>query len=247
VVNSVAYSPDGRRIVSASWDKTVRVWDARSGAELACLQGHTDEVYSVAYSPDGRRIVSGSNDDSVRVWDARSGAELSCLRGHTNRVNSVAFAPDGHRVVSGSQDKSVRVWDAHGGAQLACLQGHTSGVWSVAYSPDGRRVVSRSDGETVRIWDAGSGECLEVIDGWGYVEAIAAGASSYPYRVVNRDQETVIEPAAGGEPVAWFPDALVNITTHPSGRIWAGSVGNHLFIIQLEGEPEPAPPGGKAQ
>jgi WD40 repeat protein len=248
-VEGVAWAPGGRRIVSGSRDTTVRVWDALSGAALACLRGHTGEVEGVAWAPGGRRIVSGSHDETVRVWDAQSGAALACLRGHTGEVDSVAWAPDGRRFVSGSWDKTVRVWDAQSGGELACLKGHTGEVMSVAYSPDGRRIVSAggSFDQTVRAWDSESGECLEVIRGRGDVEAIAAGVGSYPYRVLNRDQETVIEPAVGGDPVAWFPDALIsNITTHPSGYIWAGSDRDQLYIIQLEGEPKPTPPGGKA-
>jgi hypothetical protein len=110
----------------------------------------------------------------------------------------------------------------------------------VAYSPDGQRIVSGSWYGT-RVWDADSGACLGVIEGRGDVKAIAAGAGCYPYRALSRDQETVIEPAAGGDPVAWFPDALYRITTHPSGRIWADSVANHLYVIQLEGEPDSFP------
>jgi len=81
--SSVAFSPDGVRIVSGSYDKSVRVWDASTGAELKLLNGHTRAVNSVAFSPDGTRIVSGSDDKSVRVWDASTGAELKVLNGHT--------------------------------------------------------------------------------------------------------------------------------------------------------------------
>jgi WD40 repeat protein len=86
----------------AHTDKSVRVWDASTGAELKVLNGHTWPVYSVAFSPDGTRIVSGSDDNSVRVWDASTGAELKVLNGHTGPVLSVAFSPDGTRIVSGS-------------------------------------------------------------------------------------------------------------------------------------------------
>jgi WD40 repeat protein len=240
-VSSVAFSPDGRRLVSGSHDNAVRVWDDQTGAELACLRAHTEAVRSVGFSPDGRRLVSGSHDKTVRVWDYDAPlfcAELACLRGHTAGVHSVAFSPDGRRLVSGSNDQTVRVWDAQTGAELACLRGHTDTVGSVAFSPDGRRLVSRSSDQTVRVWDAGSGARLEVLQGSDDVKAIAAGGDRLPWRAAARGMETVIEPAAGGNPVAWFPAALSHITTHASGRRWAGSADKGFCIIELEGEPD---------
>jgi len=153
-VKSAAFSPDGTRVVSASADKLVRVWDASTGAELRVLNGHTEYVSSVAFSPDGTRVVSGSSDKSVRVWNASTGAKLKVLDGHTDHVNSVAFCPDGMRIASGSHGKSVRVWDALTGAELKVLNGHTDFVWSVAFSPDGLRIVSGSADNSVRVWDA---------------------------------------------------------------------------------------------
>ena len=117
-VNSVAYSPDGRRIVSGSVDNSLRLWDAASGKPIGPpLQGHTNSVSSVAFSPDGRRIVSGSWVNSLRLWDAASGKPIGPpLQGHTNSVMSVAFSPDGRRIVSGSRDNSLRLWDAASGS-----------------------------------------------------------------------------------------------------------------------------------
>jgi WD40 repeat protein len=247
-VLSFAYSPDGHRIVIGSSDNLVRVWDIVRGAELACLRGHENHITSVAYSPDGRRIVSGSEDRTMRVWDAMSGAQLACLRGHKDAVLSVAYSSDGRRIVSGSRDKTVRVWDAASGAQLARFRGHEDPVLSVAYSPDSRRIVSGSGwpDRTVRVRDTASTECLEVIQGSPDVAAIAAGGNAFPWRALWRGQETLIVPVAGGDPIAWFPVPLEHITTHPSGRIWAGSVRNHLYIIKLEGEPDPKPSGENA-
>ena len=131
-----------------------------------------------------------------------------------------------------------------GGAELACLRGHGGWVISVSFDWEGRRIVSGSLDNTVRVWDAATGDCLEVIQGSRDVAAIAAPASVFPWRAMSRNLETVIEPASGGEAVACFPAAMYPIATHPSGRIWAGSVGNHLYLIRLEGDPDLVPRGG---
>ncbi|CDF38048.1 WD40-repeat containing protein [Chondrus crispus] len=162
-VHCVAISGDGRRVVSGSEDKSVRVWDVGTGAQVGeALVGHTGSVLSVAISGDGRRVVSGSDDKSVRVWDVETGAQVGeALVGHTGYVYSVAMSGDGRRVVSGSDDKSVRLWDVETGAQVGdALLGHTSSVYSVAMSKDGRRVVSGSDDKSVRVWDVERGITL---------------------------------------------------------------------------------------
>ncbi|KAK3943402.1 WD40 repeat-like protein [Diplogelasinospora grovesii] len=139
MVRAIAFSPDGRLIVSGSDDSTVRVWDAATGAERRVLKGHSRGVLrghwrgvtAVAFSPDGRLIVSaGSDDSTVRVWDAATGAERrvlkghsrGVLRGHWRGVTAVAFSPDGRLIVSaGSDDSTVRVWDAATGAERQLL------------------------------------------------------------------------------------------------------------------------------
>jgi WD40 repeat protein len=139
-VRSVAFSPNGTRIVSGSDDNTLRLWDAVSGTHLNTLNGHSSWVWSVAFSPDGTQIVSGSGDKTLRLWDAVSGTHLNTLNGHSSSVRSVTFSPDGTLIVSGSEDKTLRLWDAVSGTHLNTLCGHSNAVRSVAFSPDGTQI-----------------------------------------------------------------------------------------------------------
>jgi WD40 repeat protein len=109
-VESVAFSPDGRRLATASDDKTAKIWDAETGKELATLRGHEEPVRSVAFSPDGRRLATASADDTAKIWDDETGRELMTLRSHEDGVTSVAFSPDGRRLATAGNDNTVQVY-----------------------------------------------------------------------------------------------------------------------------------------
>ena len=101
---SVAFSPDGTKVLTGSDDKTARLWDAATGVHIRTF-GHTGAVYSVAYSPDGTEVLTGSFDSKARLWNAATGAHIGTFSGHASQVRSVAFSPDGTKVLTGSRDK----------------------------------------------------------------------------------------------------------------------------------------------
>ncbi|MBI4615485.1 MAG: protein kinase [Planctomycetes bacterium] len=152
-ISVVAWSPDGKRLASGSYDNTIRLRDGETGRAIATLEGHRDDVNSIAFSPDGKRLASGSDDNTVRLWDGETGRAIATLEGHGDIVWSVAFSPDGKILASGSNDKTVRLWDGETGRSVATLGGHAGWVTSVAFSPDGNRLASGSYDNTVRLWD----------------------------------------------------------------------------------------------
>ena len=163
-MRSAAFSPDGRRIATASEDQTARLWDAASGTVIAVLKGHTRRVRSVVYSSDGSKVVT-LGKKTARLWDGATGTEIVVLKDHSETVLSASFSPDGSRVLTASEDQTARLWDAATGTEISVLKGHTLAVLSAAFSPDGRRVVTTSWDNTGRLWDADTGTTIAVLKG----------------------------------------------------------------------------------
>jgi WD40 repeat protein len=156
----LAFSHDGRRLVSASNDGSVKFWHwdpERLGRPrqplLEVSARFTGFGNCAAFSPDDRRLVTVAEEHTFKVWDARTGDLLQTLRGHTGDVYAVAFSPDGRWLASAGDDSTVKVWDAKSWKLRHTLRGHTGLVMSLAFSPDSRSLVSGSRDHTVKVWD----------------------------------------------------------------------------------------------
>jgi len=238
-VVGIAFSPDGRRIATASRDTTAKVWDAVTGQELLTLSGHTDFVNGIAYSPDGKRLATASSDKTVKVWDATTGKELLTLTGHTDRVSKVVFSPDGTRLVTSSGlvgadtvDHTAKVWDAATGKELLTLMGHTNGVPSVAFSPDGRRLATASHDKTAKIWDAVTGKELLTLTGHtGVVPGVAFSPNGKRLATGSGDGTVKVWDAATGQ-------LLMTILAHVAAvnSVAFDSAGTRMATTSTDGK-----------
>jgi WD40 repeat protein len=161
-VEVVAFSPDGKRVLTGADDGKVIVWDAASGQSLLTLgrlgRSGNRWIHAAGFSPDGLNIAIGSYEGQIAFWDAQAGHALLTLTGHTGPVESLAYFPDGSRIVTASHDGTARIWDTKAGRELLAFRGHRGAVMCVAVSPDGRRVATGSSDGSARVWDAETGQ-----------------------------------------------------------------------------------------
>lgn len=182
IVTSLAFSPDGRKIISSGggvldsiwkgipstqFDGSLRLWDVETGENTLTLEGHSSAVQAIALSPDGKQLLSASVNE-VKLWDLGSGTVLRTFPGGTfsGFYQAVAFSPDGHYALIGaSQDKTVKLLDLGTGQEVRSFKGHTNFIMSVAFSPDGKLALSGSRGNSVKLWDVATGKELRTMKG----------------------------------------------------------------------------------
>jgi WD40 repeat protein len=211
-VQSVAFSPDGALLASASGDGTARLWQVADRTLLYVLEVPTtgDASYShdVAFSPDGTTLAFGLTDGSVRLWRVSDGTLLRTLRGNADKICSLAFSPDGRILASGSWDSTIRLWEVANGTPLRTWTGHEGGVLDMAFSPDGSMLASASFDGTVRVWRAADGTLL----------------------YASKPRESVVEG------VAFSPDGSMLAVASWDGWVQVWSVGDWRCLRVMESE-----------
>jgi hypothetical protein len=153
VVFSVAFTPDGNRLATGSFDHTVGLWDVASHQKLKTYTGHSDFVYAVAFGPDGKKLASAGKDRIVRLVEIDTGKSLFTFSGMENDIMALAFSPDGKRVVSSGFETALYWWNTETGEQVKAMGGHSVAVHEIAFSKDGKRVISGGGDRTLRLWD----------------------------------------------------------------------------------------------
>lgn len=174
-VKSVRFSPDYRRVLTASRDTTAVLWDAATGKRLRTFEGSTGGLAAADFSPDGTLVATGGQDKTIVLWDAATGKRLKSLEGHRGWIRDLAFTPDGKRLLSASQDRTIATWDLERGERAGSFQAHPARILSCGWSPDRTRVLVGSDDNTLALWSVARGEAevsFAGFQGWARFSAL---------------------------------------------------------------------------
>jgi WD40 repeat protein/predicted Ser/Thr protein kinase len=248
-VTDVAFSPDGRWVLTASFDHTAQVWDAVTGKpRFEIPLRHDDAILCASFSPNGRRIVTAGLDYTARVWDATTGRPIAVLRGHQGAVRDAHFAPDGLRIVTASDDRTACLWDASTGQRLAKPLPHDGAVVRASFAANGRRVLTASRDGSARIWQLGSNQpdLVARLPHKGAVTDAVFNPDGKQVATASEDGTARIWGSADGKPltdplrhygavlgVAFRGDGqqLATASADMSARVWDARTGQALSLV----------------
>ena len=270
--NALAFSLDGKTLVSGGGDNTVRLWDVQTGKLKNRFKGHRDDVNAIIFSPNGKILASCSDDGTIRLWNAHTGETSATLKGNAKfpeGISALAFSPNGTTLASATTEQ-VWLWDVHTRQILRILEGHTWHVSALAFSPDGETIASAGRDWTLRLWDAPTGKLRKTFgehtnavntvafspDGktiasasWGLIRLW--NTNGVPLRLwyarTGEHLENFIYHIDYVWTVVFSPDSkhLASGGNDSRLRLWEASTGNHIATLRGGGDAVAFSPDGK--
>lgn len=221
-VSTAVYSPDGKYIVTASWDNTAKIWDATEGRLLRELKGHTASLTSAIFSPDNRYVLTTSKDNTARMWKTDTGNFLFELKGHSDWINTAVFSADGKIIATASWDNTAKIWNAANGKLIHTLAGHSGPVTSVKFSKDGKSVLTASKDHTARLWKVPDGNTFIILKGHhDWVNAAVFSPGNKYILTVSSDSTACLWQAGNGllvKKMKGHTGAITNVSFSYNGQ-----------------------------
>ncbi|MBA3017350.1 MAG: caspase family protein [Proteobacteria bacterium] len=228
IILSIAFSPDGKYLLSGSADNTIKLWDVATGREIRTFTGHTAAVESIAFSPDGKHIISaGCYDKSLKLWEVATGKEVRTFLGHQDKVNEAAFSPDGKYIISGggnsfrNKDFALRLWEANTGKEIRTFTGHDNDISDIAFSPDGKYIASVSV-RTIKLWETATGKEIKTFaEEKEFVKSIAFSPNGQYILLGSSDKMLRLLDVASGSEIKTFTgheDYISSVAFSPDGK-----------------------------
>ncbi|HBE19504.1 MAG TPA: protein kinase [Cyanobacteria bacterium UBA11149] len=248
-VNYLVFSPDGKKIISSSADKKMRIWDLTNGQEINTVIKHSLPINYFAIGPDWHTVAMGGSHNTIEIWNWENGKLITTLAGHTGEVNFLVITPDNNNLISASADNTIKVWDLDTDKAIKTLTGHSSYVNYVILSPDGKKIISASADKTIKIWDFQTGTKLNTLSGHtSYVNYLAINPDGTKLVSSSADKtikiwdfetgkalKTLTGHSAPVKPIAISPDGRKLVSGSADGIVKIWDLNTYREIRTLRG------------